>query len=204
MKNGRCRMHGGASTGPSAEGRARIAAARTIHGARTAPMRALARTSAATQRRIAILATMIRAGLKVEDLAAPIRQCRSVPPPRKPPTPTRERCFVLRELTAMAFSAAEGRSLRHAIAPPAQKPIHREAKPQPAAPAPKPPRQPLVCRPARQRLPCRRLDPANPFPASTNPHAPWKRDRRRPYAIAPRRIPNRMDQTPRRPYTQHP
>ncbi len=33
MKNGRCRMHGGMSTGPrTAEGRSRIAAARWRHG----------------------------------------------------------------------------------------------------------------------------------------------------------------------------
>jgi hypothetical protein len=36
MKNGRCRMHGGKSTGPrTAEGRQRVAAARTIHGERS-------------------------------------------------------------------------------------------------------------------------------------------------------------------------
>ena len=36
MKNGRCRMHGGKSTGPRTdEGRNRIAAARTIHGERS-------------------------------------------------------------------------------------------------------------------------------------------------------------------------
>ena len=34
MKNGRCRMRGGAGTGPSAEGRIRIAAARTTNGYR--------------------------------------------------------------------------------------------------------------------------------------------------------------------------
>jgi hypothetical protein len=34
MRNGRCRMHGGLSTGPtSPEGLARIVAARTVHGA---------------------------------------------------------------------------------------------------------------------------------------------------------------------------
>jgi hypothetical protein len=34
MANGRCRLHGGCSTGPrTAEGLARLAAARTIHGA---------------------------------------------------------------------------------------------------------------------------------------------------------------------------
>jgi hypothetical protein len=33
MKNGRCRMHGGKSTGPrTEEGKARIRASRTIHG----------------------------------------------------------------------------------------------------------------------------------------------------------------------------
>jgi len=37
MANGRCRMHGGKSTGPrTAAGRARIAAARTVHGEYTA------------------------------------------------------------------------------------------------------------------------------------------------------------------------
>jgi hypothetical protein len=39
MPNGRCRMHGGSSTGPkTAEGLARIRAARTTHGMRTAEM----------------------------------------------------------------------------------------------------------------------------------------------------------------------
>lgn len=37
MPNGRCRLHGGKSTGPrTAEGRERCAAARTTHGQRTA------------------------------------------------------------------------------------------------------------------------------------------------------------------------
>ena len=40
MPNGRCRLHGGCSTGPrTAEGLARIRAARTIHGGRSAEMR---------------------------------------------------------------------------------------------------------------------------------------------------------------------
>lgn len=44
MANGRCRMHGGASTGPrTAEGLACIREARTIHGNRGAEMRALRR-----------------------------------------------------------------------------------------------------------------------------------------------------------------
>ena len=40
MRNGRCRMHGGMSTGPTLpEGRARIVTARTVHGAYGAEMR---------------------------------------------------------------------------------------------------------------------------------------------------------------------
>jgi hypothetical protein len=40
MPNGRCRLHGGCSTGPrTAEGLARIRAARTVHGGRGAEMR---------------------------------------------------------------------------------------------------------------------------------------------------------------------
>jgi hypothetical protein len=40
MPNGRCRLHGGCSTGPrTAEGLARIRAARTIHGGCGAEMR---------------------------------------------------------------------------------------------------------------------------------------------------------------------
>ncbi len=55
MPNGRCRLHGGCSTGPrTAEGLARLAAARTIHGGRSAEARALraliARLKASTAR----------------------------------------------------------------------------------------------------------------------------------------------------------
>jgi hypothetical protein len=184
MKNGRCRMHGGASTGPSAEGRARIAAARTTHGMRTAAMRAFGRPIVAIARRGTVMSAMVRAGLRVEDLAAPIRQCRTTsltaplagpPLPRKASMALRDRCFVLRELTAMDFTRPELRSLLTALGagpktpPPreaAQIPLHREA-------APKPPRKPLICHRPRQPQACRRDDPANPFPARANPHATW-------------------------------
>jgi hypothetical protein len=56
MSNGRCRMHGGSSTGPkTAEGLARIRAARTTHGMRTAEMeqmRALVRELRAEAKRL--------------------------------------------------------------------------------------------------------------------------------------------------------
>ena len=48
MPNGRCRMHGGASTGPRTEaGLARIRRARTVHGLHAADMRELRRECAA-------------------------------------------------------------------------------------------------------------------------------------------------------------
>jgi hypothetical protein len=48
MANGRCRLHGGCSTGPrTADGLARIRAARTIHGGRGAEARRLRATIAA-------------------------------------------------------------------------------------------------------------------------------------------------------------
>jgi hypothetical protein len=53
MKNGRCRMHGGLSTGPrTAEGRARCAAARRTHGFYSADMVALRRAGTAYCRRM--------------------------------------------------------------------------------------------------------------------------------------------------------
>ena len=53
MKNGRCRMHGGLSTGPrTAEGRARCAAARRTHGFYAAEMIALRRAGTAYCRRM--------------------------------------------------------------------------------------------------------------------------------------------------------
>lgn len=51
MANGRCRMHGGASTGPrTAEGLARLRAARTRTGLHTAEMRELRAALAALRR----------------------------------------------------------------------------------------------------------------------------------------------------------
>jgi len=53
MKNGRCRMHGGLSTGPrTAEGRARCASARRTHGFYAADTIALRRAAAAHCRRM--------------------------------------------------------------------------------------------------------------------------------------------------------
>jgi hypothetical protein len=57
MPNGRCRLHGGKSTGPrSAEGLRRCRAARRRHGARSADLAALRRAAAAAGRRLRLLA----------------------------------------------------------------------------------------------------------------------------------------------------
>ena len=61
MKNGRCRMHGGLSTGPrTTEGRARCAAARRTHGFYSAEMVALRRAGAAHCRRMDALIASLR------------------------------------------------------------------------------------------------------------------------------------------------
>ena len=62
MRNGRCRIHGGKSTGPrTAEGRARIGRAQLRHGGRTAEMVALRAAAAASARRILDLVAGLRA-----------------------------------------------------------------------------------------------------------------------------------------------
>lgn len=56
MPNGRCRMHGGASTGPrTAEGRKRCRAAPWKHGRRAAEAREAARLRGEAQRLVAAL-----------------------------------------------------------------------------------------------------------------------------------------------------
>jgi hypothetical protein len=74
MANGRCRMHGGASTGPRTEaGRARIRAANTKHGGYSAESQAaLRRTSAFIAETRALLA-LHRAGAHKLDANAPQR-----------------------------------------------------------------------------------------------------------------------------------
>jgi hypothetical protein len=61
MKNGRCRMHGGLSTGPrTTEGRARCAAARRTHGFYSAEMVALRRAGTAYCRRMDALFSSLK------------------------------------------------------------------------------------------------------------------------------------------------
>jgi len=65
MGNGRCRMHGGLSTGPrTAEGLARARRARWKHGFDSAETRALRREAAQTARNLAALVRLARAELR--------------------------------------------------------------------------------------------------------------------------------------------
>ena len=184
MKNGRRRMHGGASTGPSAEERARIAAARSSHGLRTESMRALDRSVLAIKRRGAVMTAMVRARLRVEDLALPIRQSRTTPR-SSPPLPRKA------SKAAVDFTRPEVRSLLTSLGggpkQPAQIPMQREATPQPP-----------TCQRPRHTLPCRRHDPAVPFPAHTNPHATWEGTHRSPPNVT------QLTRTPPSPTNQSP
>jgi hypothetical protein len=61
MANGRCRMHGGLSTGPrTAEGQARARAARFVHGFRTAEIIDFRAAAARSARRLAMLTKVAR------------------------------------------------------------------------------------------------------------------------------------------------
>jgi hypothetical protein len=60
MSNGRCRLHGGASTGPrTAEGLERIRQARTTHGRRTAEMEQLRKLVRALQQKAKRLVELV-------------------------------------------------------------------------------------------------------------------------------------------------
>jgi len=65
MKNGRCRLHGGKSTGPrTAAGRERCRRARWVHGGRSAAFAGMRREGAARRRRIRALCAAIAAERK--------------------------------------------------------------------------------------------------------------------------------------------
>jgi ribosomal protein L32 len=60
MPNGKCRMHGGCSTGPTAAGIERIRQARTIHGQYSAEMTELRRMVAVLRREARRAITAVR------------------------------------------------------------------------------------------------------------------------------------------------
>jgi hypothetical protein len=91
MRNGRCRMHGGLSTGPrTAEGRARCAAARRTHGFYAADTIALRRSATAHCRRMrSLLAGFGRRptaghGVLPSEIRSQKSEIRSARPPAQP------------------------------------------------------------------------------------------------------------------------
>ena len=85
MRNGRCRMHGGLSTGPrTAEGLARSRRARWKHGLDSAEIRALRRETMLTARRLAGLVRLANANFPRAEfpLRSPRRRRRTEARPR--------------------------------------------------------------------------------------------------------------------------
>ena len=131
MKNGRCRMHGGASTGPrTPEGRARIAAAR---GTADPVRRAFQARAAVLTARCRILTALVETGLPLGTLAPLIHRIR--PETRKTPYAVSPVLLLDTDLTG----AEAGRLIQliHAcVQPGGQKPLHpgtalREGPPRP-------------------------------------------------------------------------
>jgi len=92
MKNGRCRLHGGLSTGPrTPEGLARSRHARLIHGGYSAHVRALRTAARAHSRRVRALAALIRSrsaghGVHPSKMPFPVG-ARCARPPSSPTAP---------------------------------------------------------------------------------------------------------------------
>ena len=120
MKNGRCRMHGGASTGPkTAEGKARIAAACAGRG--NPKLRDLLARTTEILRRGRVLVAMMKQDLTMVALAPLLQTTWGLP---LPSDGTPSAAFVREHLMTAALTAAETRALVAAIR--AQKPLQRE------------------------------------------------------------------------------
>jgi len=93
MKNGRCRLHGGLSTGPrTPEGLARSRRARLTHGGYSAHVRALRAAARAHSRRVRALAALIRSrsaghGVHRSKMPFPVG-ARCARPPSSPTAPS--------------------------------------------------------------------------------------------------------------------
>jgi hypothetical protein len=152
MRNGRCRLHGGLSTGPrTPEGLARSRRARFIHGGRSARVRALLREARLRARRTRGLRARLTgssAGHGVHRAKSPFTvgaACPRVKPGDRPPSST----------TAPSSTASRRNGPRARAARPytersnrisAWHGVHRSnSQPQPAAPA-IPPRPPAFIR----------------------------------------------------------
>ena len=113
MANGRCRMHGGASTGPkTAEGKARIAAAQARRG--DPVHRTILARAAAIQRCGRVLVATVDGGVALGALAAPL--CAVLGLTEKPPgDKAGAAAFVQAHLMTCDLTAAGTRALMGAI-----------------------------------------------------------------------------------------
>lgn len=121
MTNGRCRMHGGASTGPkTAAGKARIAAAQARRG--DPARRTMLADMAAVVRRGRVLAALADAELPVAALVPVIRAIRGIDDPVVEPA-----VFVWSRLTVPPLTGGETRALVGVVRAMArQDPLRRE------------------------------------------------------------------------------
>ena len=170
MPSGRCRMHGGKSTGPrTPQGFADLARAHTTHGNHTAAARAKREGTAIIRTRTMLAATQVRAPTAVkvrvkrgpDELALPHALRAAVPPNQDRP-----RCDAyLRSPVPRAASrtAAKGRAVGSR-----RDPGMRCA----AGPGENADKTPYTL--ARWRL--RPARPAQPMRGPTKPHTPWHGD----------------------------
>ena len=126
MKNGRCRMHGGASTGPkTAEGKARVAAA--VRGRWGNPeIRATMLRTTALLRGGRVIAAIFDTGVAIEAVAPLVRMLRGLATPEPPQSAAREWQFVQEALLLEGLTQAETRALVGLIRGAVENPIHRE------------------------------------------------------------------------------
>jgi len=126
MKNGRCRLHGGMSTGPrTPAGRTRCAAARRTHGLYAAETIALRRAAATQLRRMRPLLAMFKARPTAGHGVLPSRS--AAPAPR----PTTNSIGVHRRASAAKTPSTAGHGLLPsfpASALAAARPVHRPAR----------------------------------------------------------------------------
>jgi len=210
----RCRMHGGRSTGPrTAEGRARVAAARTTHGGYGADARAFNRHHVTFHRRSRVRQALARHWDRLPpDLAA--RMQPMAPELLPPPRPTRgitraeDRVLLQAETAALApwkQAIAQAREARRpgrakpaaprgALTAAQARPLAPElvaeaaATASPAVPSAAQPQPHAPIRPASARAAPHPVPGSTGAPVVATPHAPNRAARRASSASAPARL----------------
>ncbi len=131
MRNGRCRMHGGPSTGPrTAAGRARCAAARRTHGFYSAEVVALRRAGAAYCRRMDALLAALKARRTAGHGVLPSEIGSQRPEARKPQADPQRATSPRDALLTSGFCLlASGSTAGHRLLPPKSERTPQAARP---------------------------------------------------------------------------